>query len=202
MRFLSVLLDIFFPPQVRALRARTVSYESLSLLVKPVCIVSTDPPATALLPYRNPLVQAAITEAKFHDAKHAQNALGAVLAEYLAAILNERPCVLIPVPLSRARVRERGYNQAERICRATNLPVDTTLLKRIRDTPPQTGLGGKARRTNLHAAFAVTRTPDVDTLYIVVDDVITTGATLSAVTSALQACGALHLVPVALAHSP
>ncbi len=199
MRLLSQILDVFFPPHERALRARAVSYESLSALVQPIRIASTNPATIALLPYRNQLVQAAITEAKFHDASNAQRALGAILAEYLT---HESPCVLIPVPLSRARLRERGYNQAERICRATGISTDTTLLQRIRDTPPQTGLGGRARRINLKDAFAVARPPDPDTLYIVIDDVITTGATLSAATQALRGAGACHILPIALAHSP
>jgi len=221
------ILDIFFPPTERALRARSVSYEQLAAAVSPILLAYTDPPAISLLPYRSHLVQAVITEAKFHDAHHAQNVLGRILAEYLGTRLTERPAlnsandavVLLPVPLSRARVRERGYNQAERICQAAcqyltvqsktdaevagiAFCVDATLLERIRDTQPQTQLGGRARRTNLQGAFQTARPADAYTLYIVVDDVVTTGATLSTTITTLQAAGAANILPIALAHSP
>ncbi|MDB5265546.1 MAG: phosphoribosyltransferase [Parcubacteria group bacterium] len=202
------MLDILFPPKQRALRARSVSHEALAVLVHPIRIASTTPQVTSLLPYRNLLVQAAITEAKFHNARQAQEALGGILADYLGSSMGERPCVLLPVPLSRKRLRERGYNQAELICRAalrtlkSNTTIDTGLLQRIRDTPPQTGLGGQGRRANLEGAFTLIRTPDPHTLYIVVDDVTTTGAALSACIQALQAAGAVRIAPVALAHSP
>ena len=205
---LSRLLDMLFPPRERALRARSVSYETLVALMQPVRIISTAPAAHALLPYRHPLVQAAITEAKFNDARRAQDALGAVLAEYLQDVVpKEERVVLIPVPISAKRLRERGYNQAERICRAAQrcfkaLSVETGLVQRIRDTPPQTSLGGTARRSNLQGAFTVARAPDPHTLYIVIDDVITTGATLSAMLEALRASGAARILPIALAHSP
>lgn len=208
MRLLSFLLDIFFPPRERALRARSVSHQGLAPLIEPVRIASVSPTAVSLLPYRNALVQAAVTEAKFNGARHAQDALGAVLGDYLCTLDSERTRVLIPVPLSRERYAERGYNQAERICRAAirtmpeGISIDTGLLRRIRDTPPQTGLGSRARRANLEGAFGAARPPDPHTLYIVVDDVITTGTTLSAATCALRAAGAIYLRPVALAHSP
>lgn len=201
MRFIDTLCDVIFPPHERALRARVVSYETLALLLQPVRITAIDPPAISLLPYRNKLVQAAITEAKFHDARRAQEALGALLKDYLRVCTD--PYVLVPVPLSRQRLQERGYNQAERICRAAQAQqVDTTLLERIRNTTPQTNLGGQERRINLQGAFRVQKALHPDTLYIVVDDVVTTGATLSAACAALKEAGAQRLLPIALAHSP
>lgn len=195
-------LDAIFPPRMRALRARIVSYDALVPLSRAIRIASVDPPAFSLLPYRHPLVQAAVTEAKFNDARHAQDALGRIFADFLQALAPNEPYVLVPVPLSRQRKRQRGYNQAERICRAARLPLETALLARARDTPPQTGLGGKARRENLKDAFAARKPPDPYTLYIVVDDVITTGTTLAAAAAALRAAGAQRILPVALAHSP
>ena len=196
---------------MRALRARTLSYEQLATLVQPIHIASTEPFSISLLPYRNHLVQAAITEAKFHDSHSAQEALGILLAKYLTQTVHVDNFVLVPVPLSRTRLRERGYNQVERICKAAlkqlslNKPkgtLDAGLLIRSRDTPPQTTLGAAARRLNLQGAFQVLRPINLHTLYIVVDDVITTGATLLSVTSTLQKAGAVSILPIALAHSP
>lgn len=224
MQSIAILLDVLFPPRERARSIRSISYERLSGLVHPIRIPSTEPAAVSLLPYRDHLVQAVITEAKFHDARHAQEALGGVLAAYLleeAFVASMQPysaTILIPVPLSRERLRERGYNQAERICKAAvrtleryrkarfatvpEISIDTTLLLRSRDTTPQTELGGRARRTNLQDAFQVARPPDPHTLYMLVDDVITTGATLSVAGAALHAAGAANILAIALAHSP
>ncbi len=207
MRFLTFVLDMLFPPKQRALRARTITYEALAALAHPVRIATSDPPVISLLPYRHLSVQAAVIEAKFHDARRAQNALGAVLAAYLHSVAPEDAC-MIPVPLSKERMRERGYNQAERICRSalaalqSPIPLDVTLLERTRNTIPQTSLGGRERRLNLQGAFAAARPPDPHTLYIVIDDVTTTGATLSACCEAFFDAGARHILPIALAHSP
>jgi ComF family protein len=207
MRFMQLIFDILFPPKQRALRAPAVTHEALAALAHPIRIATTDPPVISLLPYRNLLVQAAITEAKFHDARRAQDALGAVLAEYLHSVSIEH-AVLVPVPLSKERLRERGYNQAERIARSAgkrlppSITLDTAFLERRKNTIPQTNLGGRERRTNLQGAFAVARPPDPHTLYIVIDDVTTTGATLSACIKALSDAGALQILPIALAHSP
>jgi ComF family protein len=105
--------------------------------------------------------------------------------------------VLVPVPLHRARQFSRRYNQSAELARAlgrlTGLPVDPVLVLRRKNTRQQVGLSGDARRRNVAGAFA----PHPDALLrlrgrraIIVDDVITTGATVKAVTRALRSAGA------------
>jgi ComF family protein len=164
----------------------------------------------SLLPYRNPLIQAAIIEAKFHDARAAQVALGAVLAIYLRPLVQKDSFlgrhVLIPIPLSKERQRSRGYNQVERVCSiaaqrlGTPIEVEGSLLVRTRDTSPQTSLGGAARHQNLIGAFQLSSTPDPDATYILVDDVLTTGSTLTAALVAFKSAGIERIIPIALAH--
>ena len=104
--------------------------------------------------------------------------------------------VLMPVPLHRNRQLSRRYNQATELARAvgklTNLPVDPVLVTRRKNTKPQVGLSGDARRRNLSGAFQPS--PDISSRLkgrrvIIVDDVVTTGSTVKAVTRALKSGG-------------
>jgi ComF family protein len=104
---------------------------------------------------------------------------------------------IMPVPLSRERLRGRGFNQALEIARplsrALSLPLDTTSLARVRDTPPQSLLPWRARRGNVRRVFECDADLTGKTV-IVVDDVMTTGATLDAVARTLKDHGAAHVV--------
>src|SRR5262245_24552603 len=95
--------------------------------------------------------------------------------------------VVLPVPLHRARERERGFNQAELLARQLKLPVDRGLLRRRKNTPSQTGLSRSQRALNLSAAFEVRRKPP--DCVLVVDDVYTTGATLHEIAKTLKRAG-------------
>ena len=114
--------------------------------------------------------------------------------------------VLVPVPLHRARLFSRRYNQSTELARAlarlTGLPVDPALVVRRKNTPHQVGLSGDARRRNVAGAFA--HHPDSlrrlkGRRVILVDDVITTGATVKAVTRALKSGGAERVDVVSFA---
>lgn len=110
---------------------------------------------------------------------------------------------LIPVPLGRRRLRQRGYNQAACIAHAlshhSGLPLRADLLERARETPTQTALTPEARLANVSGAF---RAGPVRGLSIVlVDDVFTTGATIAAVASALLTSGAERVEAVTFARA-
>ena len=112
--------------------------------------------------------------------------------------------ILVPVPLSRKRLRSRGYNQAARLAGAlgaiTGLAVAAELLKRARDTPSQTTLAPEARAANVAGAFVATG--PVQGTFVVVDDVCTTGATLVAAATALRSAGAERVDAVTFARAP
>jgi ComF family protein len=125
--------------------------------------------------------------------------LAAFLADFLGNEIRpgERIDCVVPVPLSATRLRERGYNQAVELARplarAVGAPLELTLCQRTRDAPPQTELPWAERGRNVRGAFRCTRLLAGMTV-AVVDDVMTTGATLDEIASTLKAAGAHRVV--------
>lgn len=117
---------------------------------------------------------------------------GALLAEAAHNGLWPRPQALMPVPLHDARLRQRGYDQAQALTgevgRRLRIPVDSRSCRRQRHTAPQSGLAPAQRRRNLRGAFDVPRPPALDHVAIL-DDVMTTGATAGALAKALKHAG-------------
>ncbi len=103
--------------------------------------------------------------------------------------------VLVPVPLHPRRCRERGFNQSEllasALARRSSLPIAPRALVRRRDTPTQTGLSAAQRRDNVRGAFAIRERAKVaGRIVVLVDDVLTTGATARECAAALLGAGA------------
>ena len=128
------------------------------------------------------------------------------LAVRMADLVGEagRVDLLAPVPLHRSRRRERGFNQAEllasELARISGIPVDSALLRRERATETQTGLAHNQRRLNVRGAFAVRRAVAGRHIALV-DDVITTGATVSECARVLKQAGAARVVALAAARA-
>lgn len=108
--------------------------------------------------------------------------------------------IVVPVPMDRSARTRRGFNQAERIARELarrwNLPVEAAALGKIRHTKPQSTLGRSERLVNLEGAFEADPALVHGTDVIVVDDLVTTGATVRACAMALRASGARRVVAV------
>lgn len=105
---------------------------------------------------------------------------------------------LVPVPLHPVKAREREFNQATRLARrlsrATGVPLEPRLVERVRFTPTQTALSRRDRAENMHRAFAVRSGRDLTgKRFVVIDDVLTTGATTSACARALREAGAVEV---------
>jgi ComF family protein len=126
---------------------------------------------------------------------HGRLALAPFFAKALAGHVGVVDLV-IPMPLHRSRLAERGYNQAAEMARVLAQMTNTTLLlrgaERTRATPSQTGLATDERRRNVRGAFACMQ--DLAGARVaVVDDVMTTGATLDELAKVLKRAGAVHV---------
>ncbi|HYD57739.1 MAG TPA: ComF family protein [Burkholderiales bacterium] len=126
--------------------------------------------------------------------------LGALLARAVADANQPAVHWIVPVPLSAERLKSRGFNQSIEISRGL-ARVDSHLVQRARDTAPQFDLPWAERQRNVRGAFSVARL--VEGLSIaVVDDVMTTGATLDELARTLKAAGARRVVNWVVARTP
>jgi len=121
-------------------------------------------------------------------------AAGVLLGRLLAHRLPAGVELIVPIPLSRRRQAARGYNQAVELAipvhRRLGIAIDPHALRRARDTPPQLGLSASARRLNVRGAFVGDPARLAGRHVALLDDVMTTGATLTAATRAVRAAGA------------
>ena len=131
--------------------------------------------------------------------------LGARLAALArAASLSEGADALVAVPSTKKRNRERGYDPAVLLADETGRCLGVprrSLLTRTRETPPQSSLSAPARRANVEGAFSASSRAKGRAL-VLVDDVVTTGATLFAAARALRDAGALSVRALILARTP
>jgi ComF family protein len=134
--------------------------------------------------------------------------LGRLLSQlWLAHVdsIPDRPELLIPIPLHATRLRERGYNQALELAkllgRQFNIPIDQYSCERIIDNPPQARLKKQQRKKNIRGAFSLRRPIDARHIALV-DDVVTTGSTVTELARLLKRSGVERVDVWALARTP
>lgn len=126
-------------------------------------------------------------------------ALARTMARFMAPLVKrDEQAVLVPVPLHRGRLWQRGFNQsalvASELAKATGLRADPHLLKRVKRTPALKGMSLSQRRRIVSGAFEVQKSAELDGRTVVlVDDVLTTGSTANACAKALHKAGAEHV---------
>jgi ComF family protein len=145
-----------------------------------------------------------IQQLKYAGARSLGRAFGLLLAPAVRDACSDVD-VLVPVPLHPTRLRERGYNQAIEIarplCRALDMPVLLRGIERRHASASQTGGSAAQRRAGVTSAFRVAR--NLAGLRVaIIDDVITTGATVNALAAELLAAGAARCIAVAAARTP
>lgn len=153
----------------------------------------------------------AIHALKFGRRPSVARELAALHAPFLAATIEAGGVdVIVPVPLHWRRLARRGFNQAEALARhaiaaaSISVPLHRRALRRVRATVPQTGLSATARARNLAGAFRVpgrAAAAIAGRRVLLVDDVVTTGATMAAAARALTAAGAASVLGFAVARA-
>lgn len=132
-------------------------------------------------------MDALIHAMKYERRLEIATALGVELAD--ATVEAPRPDAWLPVPLSRSRLRERGFNQSLEIAKALSQGGSVLDSRRTRETAPQASLPWKERARNIRGAFACST--DLNERHVaLVDDVMTTGATLNELARIIKEAGA------------
>ena len=215
MGILSHLLDLVFPPRCVFCRKFV---KSSAETVCPKCV--TDLPYTpnggkqsgdffkvcvAPLYYEGD-VRESFHRFKFREATGYAKTYGKFLAECIAENLNGEYDIITWVPISRKRYKERGYDQSMLIAQAAALCLDdvaVSLLEKHRDVEKQSKMGSaEKRRANISGAYRVTETELVaGKRILLIDDIITTGSTISECAKTLKREGAAEVVCACIARS-
>lgn len=208
---LSTILDALLPKNVDAERAATITEAELQKLFHPR--VAREAWIISLFPYNNPSVRALIRGVKFYGVTTPLTAIGGIVGEYLLEYISEKKSfagwntpLLVPIPSSSKRLRERGYNQAERFASAL-LP---TLMESAEFAPEvldraerqsQTRVSREARNSNVAGAFSVSDPVKVTGRHVIlIDDVVESAGTMNDARRALMNAGAAGVFGVAIAH--
>jgi ComF family protein len=212
-QLLEDILDLLFPPPCAACRRRgallcksccdscrfvpkAANHEQHLRLASPILV------STAGAYVFEGAVREAIHTLKYHHKPRIALPLGDLLLRYLEA----HPIVVdavVPVPLHPDRLKMRGYNQAALLAKRLAQQLGVRLLEnevgRVRNTSQQADLSRAARLDNVHGAFAWGGTAPPPRRVLVIDDVLTTGATVASVAQALHAAGSQEIHALALA---
>lgn len=223
------VLDAIMPPRVTQRRVAVLSSEVLREIIRREKNLAYAPKIRSLLPYRNRAVKALVYEMKYRNSARAYQLAAELLHEELLAVSEDTvgTPLVVPVPMHAQRKRERGFNQTEMLCEKVlgigNQDMTTLAhyslggigrsseqrsdlgfeyaphaLIRIASGIPQQKLTRNARLENMKGSMRAD--PIVkDRICIVVDDVTTTGATLTECQRALKAAGAKGVYLLALA---
>ncbi len=148
-------------------------------------------------------MQASIYRYKYGNRREYADYYARCMASFLGPeIRSFRPEALVPVPLHRSKLKQRGFNQAEllavRLGELLEIPVEAGLVKRVRETAPQKTLGREERRKNLKRSFTLCGNDVKLSRILVIDDIYTTGSTVDELSSVLKKGGAREVYAAAL----
>lgn len=146
----------------------------------------------------NDVMRRSIAMFKYHNRREYAKFYAKEMVQHCWRFLDRcSPEVIIPIPVHKKKLRQRGFNQAELVAKELGkllkIPVDTTYLVRIENTTPQKELSRQERKANLKKAFTVKENGKYYHRILLIDDIYTTGATMDAVSELLRANGAGNL---------
>ncbi len=208
------MLDLVLPRSSLLKNLEEMSAADLSSRIVPKYLKG-DSSIAFFFSYRDTLIRAAIWQIKYRNDQRVVKMLAQVIHEELLVILVEKIFfenfsnpILIPIPLSAARLKARGYNQTENLVRemakldgGKNFQLLTNVLTKIKETLPQSSLPRPLRLQNLKNCFRLNSPEKICKRNIVLlDDVVTTGATLREAATTLRLAGAHQILSIAVAH--
>lgn len=219
MGFLNTILDIVFPLHCISCGMSGVNLCPQCLLTCPLSERETAEWIFPLFDYRHPPIKEAIRLIKYKGKRRLIVPLAEILHGRMIEELSElkimenfQKPILIPIPLSRKRRRERGFNQAELICQElvkinnlnqnTDWKLEKDVLIKCKDTEHQARIKERQDRLkNLSGSFAVKNSEKIKSYNIIlIDDVTTTGATLVEAKKVLKKAGVRKVIAFTLAH--
>jgi ComF family protein len=170
----------------------------------------------AIFEYHNPLVKKIIWNLKYYHHPYLGQKLGEILYDELLEDIYEikiytagSPILVIPVPISRAKTKMRGYNQAKKIARGfcqrggkKIFNLGNNIVTKKTETIPQARISNRSKRLkNIHGTFKIKKPEFVrGRTIIVIDDVTTTGGTMNEIINILEKAGAKKVIGLAVAH--
>lgn len=216
MRFLDTILDIVFPVNCLACGKLGVDLCLICLSDSPPAKTETTKWIFPLHDYRHPPIKKALWLFKYKGKKRlagvfAEILYGRIVEELsdLSIMENFQDAILIPIPLSAQRYRERGYNQAELICKelvkidnSVSFTLENNILIKTKETEHQAHIKDRRDRLkNLINSFAVKNSELIKKRNIIlIDDITTTGATLTEARKTLRQSGARRVIAFTVAH--
>lgn len=211
-----LLLDTLFPIKCIGCKTKNEIFCDICISNTKLTERKTDENIVAMFDYRDKVIRDAIWALKYHHKKYLGEKLGELLYEYLIEDISEmkmqvsgRSILVIPIPISKKKVRTRGYNQSFYItkgfCNKENKNTlemkNDIVFKKINTTPQAKITNRKRRLENIKGVFEIkNKERVVGRTIIVIDDVTTTGATMNEVIKILKKSGAKKVVGFAIAH--
>ena len=223
MGFLNTILDIVFPVKCIACGKNGVDLCLSCLSEAPGAERESAKWIFPLYDYRHPTIKKSLWLLKYKGKKRLANIFAEIIYDKILEELSDLSMlenfvepILIPIPLSRKRLRERGYNQAQLICEelikinnlrhGVDVQLENNILIKIKETEHQARIKDRhARLKNIIGSFAIKNTEEnvrkiKSKNIILIDDVLTTGATLSEAKKTLKQWGARKVIAFTVAH--
>lgn len=206
--FFKIILDFLFPSNHSINEIFYGSPDNLKLILPQASKLPEN--MTALFAYSNEQVKYLIWEIKYYKNKKVAYWIGMLLAEKIKFELKHlnQPILLMPIPMTPKRSRQRGFDHTQFLCHAikqflpNNFIMEINVLKKIKNTPNQSSLENRTDRLeNLRNCFAVVNQEIIRSQTIIlIDDVITTGATMREAKKILLQSGAKEVFCFAVGH--
>ncbi len=209
------IVDTVFPPDPDVRKIELMQPDTFLKEALKVPKIQGIPDVIHFLPYRGGVTKTAIVEVKNHENKKVARLLGSLLYDFLYSEItdleffgNFKSPLILPIPITNKKKRQRGWNQCELILNALDkfnnsriFEIRSDILIKIRENDDQVGKSRIERFKNLKNCFVVNNKEALKGRCVIIfDDIVTTGATLTEAKKTLLLAGAYKVVCIALAH--